>query len=131
MTPEILSQIEADAEASVGARFVDVTAEYFANTRDRNRRVSTAHTPGELAARFDEPIPASGRSVDDVLRRIQGDVIPDCNHLFHPRYVGHQIAGPLPAAVWTESITAALNQSVAVWEMSPGSRCWSTASSRG
>src|SRR6185312_3636854 len=33
--------------------------------------------------------------------------------------VGHQIAGPLPAAVWTEAITAALNQSVAVWEMSP------------
>ena len=28
-------------------------------------------------------------------------------------------AGPLPAAVWTESITGALNQSVAVWEMSP------------
>ena len=29
------------------------------------------------------------------------------------------MAAPLPAAVWTESLTAALNQSGAVWEMSP------------
>jgi L-2,4-diaminobutyrate decarboxylase len=33
--------------------------------------------------------------------------------------VGHQVSAPLPAAVWAESLTAALNQSVAVFEMSP------------
>jgi len=46
-------------------------------------------------------------------------VIPDSNHLFHPRSMGHQVSAPLPAAVWTEALTAALNQSAAVWEMSP------------
>jgi L-2,4-diaminobutyrate decarboxylase len=34
-------------------------------------------------------------------------------------YAGHQVSAPLPAAVWTEAVTAALNQSVAVSEMSP------------
>jgi L-2,4-diaminobutyrate decarboxylase len=33
--------------------------------------------------------------------------------------MGHQVAPPIPAAVWTESLISALNQSVAVWEMSP------------
>ena len=33
--------------------------------------------------------------------------------------MGHQVSAPLPAAVWTESLIAALNQSAAVSEMSP------------
>jgi L-2,4-diaminobutyrate decarboxylase len=46
-------------------------------------------------------------------------VLPDSNRLYHPRYVGHQVSAPLPAAIWTESLVAALNQSLAVAEMSP------------
>jgi len=34
-------------------------------------------------------------------------------------YMGHQVAPPLPAAVWTEPLISVMNQSVAVWEMSP------------
>jgi glutamate/tyrosine decarboxylase-like PLP-dependent enzyme len=34
-------------------------------------------------------------------------------------YMGHQVAPALPAAIWTEPVIAALNQSVAVREMSP------------
>jgi L-2,4-diaminobutyrate decarboxylase len=33
--------------------------------------------------------------------------------------MGHQVSAPLPAAVWTESLIAALNQSLAIFEMSP------------
>jgi L-2,4-diaminobutyrate decarboxylase len=111
--------MEADAEAAVGRAFVALAAEYFAQTRSRDGRVSTAHTPAGLAARFDEAAPADGQPIDAILARVRADVIPESNHLSHPRYVGHQIAGPLPAAVWTEALTAALNQSVAVFEMSP------------
>src|SRR4051812_5432499 len=119
MKPEILAMIEADADASVGRAFVALAAEYFDQTRARDGRVSTPHTPAGLAARFDEPLPADGHPIDEIIARIRADVVPESNHLFHPRYVGHQIAGPLPAAVWTESVTAALNQSLAVFEMSP------------
>jgi L-2,4-diaminobutyrate decarboxylase len=51
--------------------------------------------------------------------RLRDEVLPDCNRLYHPRYAGHQVSAPLPAAIWTESLTAALNQSLAVAEMSP------------
>ena len=117
--PGILAEIEVDASAAIGSAFVDLAAEYFAETRDRARAVSTPLAPSALAQRFDEPLPRRGQSIEAVLARLRTQVVPDSNHLWHPRYVGHQIAGPLPAAVWTESVTAALNQSVAVFEMSP------------
>lgn len=117
--PRILAEIESDASAAIGAAFVDVAAEYFAQTRDRTTDVSTSLTPAALAARFDEPLPRHGRPIDVVVARLRDEVVPSSNHLWHPRYVGHQIAGPLPAAVWTESVTASLNQSLAVFEMSP------------
>jgi L-2,4-diaminobutyrate decarboxylase len=75
--------------------------------------------PAELAARFAVPLPAEGRPLVDVLERLRNDVLPDCNRLTHPRSMGHQVSAPLPIAVWTEALTAALNQSGAVWEMSP------------
>ncbi|HVE36407.1 MAG TPA: pyridoxal-dependent decarboxylase [Gemmatimonadaceae bacterium] len=117
--PKILSAIEADASRDIAMKFVEVATSYFADTRRRGDRVSTSSAPAELATRFDEPLPRDARSVDEVIDRLRTQVIPDANHLWHPRYVGHQIAGPLPAAVWTEPVTAALNQSVAVFEMSP------------
>jgi L-2,4-diaminobutyrate decarboxylase len=117
--PKILREIEADADANVGRAFVSLAAEYFAQTRSRDGRVSTSHTPAGLAARFDEKMPREGTSIDAIITRLRADVIPESNRLYHPRYVGHQIAGPLPAAVWAENVTSALNQSLAVFEMSP------------
>ncbi|HET6179559.1 MAG TPA: pyridoxal-dependent decarboxylase [Candidatus Sulfotelmatobacter sp.] len=40
-------------------------------------------------------------------------------HLSHPRFAAQQVAAPIPAAALVESVVAALNQSLAVWEMSP------------
>jgi len=117
--PDILSLFEADCEVDVGRAFVAVAAEYMTQTRSRGGRVSTLHTPGGLAARFDEPMPRGVHSVDAIVRRLRSEVIPDCNHLYHPRYVGHQVSAPIPIGVWMESVTAALNQSAAVFEMSP------------
>jgi len=116
---DVLAAIEADADADVGAAFTALAAEYLAQTRDRRSRVSTSLSAQALANRFDEPLPRTGRSIDAILERLRDEVIPDSNHLYHPRYVGHQVSAPLPAAIWTEALTSALNQSVAVFEMSP------------
>lgn len=117
--PGILAEIDADASAATGSAFVNLAADYFAETRDRAGNVSTPLAPSALAAYFDEPMPRHGHAIDDVVARLRTEVIANSNHLWHPRYVGHQIAGPLPVAVWTEAVTASLNQSLAVFEMSP------------
>ena len=105
--------------AEVAAAFTQLAVEYLASTRDTTQRVTTRHSPAELAARFAEPLPRAGRSVSEIVARLRDDVIAESNHLYHPRYVGHQVSASLPAAIWTEPLIAALNQSVAVFEMSP------------
>lgn len=115
----VFADLEADAEANVAEEFLRLAVDHYAATRSNDARVSTALGPDELAARFDEPLPASGRSIGRVLERLRLEVLPESNHLTNPRAMGHQVSAPLPAAVWTEPVVAALNQSVAVWEMSP------------
>lgn len=116
---DVLAAVSADADASVAKLFTDLAAGYFESSAARQGPVSTPHTAQELARRFDEPLPRWGQPIEAVIERLRDEVIPDCNHLCHPRYMGHQVSAPMPAAVWTEVLAAALNQSVAVWEMSP------------
>jgi L-2,4-diaminobutyrate decarboxylase len=81
--------------------------------------VSAVQDQRGLAKRFDEPIPRTGKPLVEVAARIAKEIVPDSNWLYHPRAMGHQVAAPLPAAIWSETIIAALNQSAAVFEMSP------------
>jgi L-2,4-diaminobutyrate decarboxylase len=115
----LLAAIEDDTGAAAAGALTRLAVEYFAATRGGEGPVSTALRPEELAARFDEPLPAAGRPLDEVVARIEADILPDCNRLCHPRSLGHQVSAPLPAAVWSEALISALNQSGAVWEMSP------------
>jgi L-2,4-diaminobutyrate decarboxylase len=119
MDRSIVDEIESDMAPEVAEAFTRLAVEYLAGTRDETQRVTSRHSASELAARFAEPLPTGGRSIDAIIARLLDDVIAESNHLYHPRYVGHQVSASLPAAVWTESIISALNQSVAVFEMSP------------
>jgi L-2,4-diaminobutyrate decarboxylase len=111
--------IEADCEPEAAALIIALATEYLATSRDRSAVVSAVQDQRALAKRFDEEMPRRGRPLAEVAERIRRDVIPDSNWLYHPRAMGHQVAAPLPAAIWSESLIAALNQSVAVFEMSP------------
>ena len=115
----VFSAIEADAEPDAAGAFLRVATDYLARTRTHDAPVSTPLGPDDLAARFDEPLPSGGRPLAEVIARLEEAVVPDSNHLCDPRAMGHQVSAPLPAAIWTEPLAAALNQSVAVWEMSP------------
>ncbi|MEO7042287.1 MAG: aspartate aminotransferase family protein [Gemmatimonadaceae bacterium] len=119
MNDPILDVLESDTSAEAGAEIVALVSEYFAATRNGDGRVSTALTPEEISQRFDEPLPRGGMSMAAIAGRLRSDVISDANRLYHPMCMGHQVAPPLPAAVWTDSLISAMNQSVAVWEMSP------------
>src|SRR5690349_3086855 len=115
----VLDALERDASEEVAIAFARMAAAYFADTRTGDGAVSTPHAAPDLAARFDEPLPVGGQPVDAVLARLGRDVLPDSNRLLHPRAMGHQVSAPLAIAVWTDTLTSALNQSAAVWEMSP------------
>lgn len=102
-----------------GGPFLKIAADYFAQTKTGEGPVSTLLDKQTLAARFDEPMPMGIKPLADVVKRIETDIMPDVNRLMHPMYMGHQVSAPLAAAVWTEVVISAVNNSMAVWEMSP------------
>jgi glutamate/tyrosine decarboxylase-like PLP-dependent enzyme len=116
---DFLGILERDMSLECATHFTALAAHYLADTRERDGTVSTSRSSDEIAERFDEPIPLDAQPLETVVARLRDDVLPDCNRLYHPRYAGHQVSPPLPAAIWTEPLIGALNQSLAVAEMSP------------
>ncbi|MBM3908944.1 MAG: pyridoxal-dependent decarboxylase [Gemmatimonadetes bacterium] len=120
MLPEELRQsVDADRTREAGALFVDVVARYFAETGYGESAVSPTAGHPQRRPTFDEPMPAQGRALSEIVERLEREFLANANRLSHPMYMGHQVAAPLPAAVWTEAVIAALNNSIAVAEMSP------------
>ena len=58
---------------------------------------------------------ARSQSAAQLMRQVQRLSL----RLAHPRYLAQQVAAPIPIAALVESVAAAMNQSLAVWEMSP------------
>lgn len=116
---ELNAAVDADRTREAGALFVEAVVRYYQETGRGDGPVSA--TAGHAApwATFDETMPVEGRSLAEIVGRIEQEFLAGANRLAHPMYMGHQVAAPLPAAVWTEAVIAALNNSVAVAEMSP------------
>jgi L-2,4-diaminobutyrate decarboxylase len=78
------------------------------------RRVVDWHTSDELRARvrIDDRGGADGMAL---IRELMDNAI----QLHHPAYMGHQVCPPFPTAVIADLVISTLNQSTAVFEMSP------------
>ena len=100
MIDDILAEIEADTSLDVGKQFAAVTARYFESTRSGEGQVSTPRTAEELERRFAEEMPRGGHPVEEIIARLERDVLADANKYYHPMYMGHQTSAPLPVGVW-------------------------------
>ena len=116
---DALALLEADTTLEAAQPILALAAQYFADTRAGEGPVSTWHSAEVIADRLAEPLPRRSRPLTDVARRLSSLLLADVNRLAHPMYIGHQVSAPLPAAVWTDALVSALNQSMAVREMSP------------
>lgn len=70
------------------------------------------------ADRLAAQIVQRGRKTPGLVRMVR-EISEASLALSHPRYGAQQVAAPIPAAALVESVVAAMNQSLAVWEMSP------------
>jgi L-2,4-diaminobutyrate decarboxylase len=81
--------------------------------------VSTLLSVDRLGDRFTSTLPRASRPAAEVWGEVWESVVNDSIHLHHPMYLGHQVAPPLPHAALADALASLLNQSIAVWEMSP------------
>jgi L-2,4-diaminobutyrate decarboxylase len=115
--PSAAPPLPADALRESGHELIDRMADYLDGVA--GRPVSTPRPASAIGSRFTRPLPLDGEPAEGVWQRVWDEVVDDSIHLAHPMYMGHQVAPPLPHAVLADALASLLNQSLAVWEMSP------------
>ena len=122
-TAALLAQLDADLEAdttlAAAEPLLALAANYLTETRAGDGPVSTWHSAQTIVDRLETEMPRRGRPLAQVAKRLATHLLDDVNRLSHPMYIGHQVSAPLGAAVWTDALISAFNQSLAVREMSP------------
>jgi len=112
----ITEAFDPEAFRRDGHKMVDALADYLAKAESRDIPVVPAAPPEELVSRWPAGFPEDpAGGIDDLTARIAA---ASC-HMHHPRCTGHQVAAPLPRAALIDMAVSLLNNSAAVYELSP------------
>src|SRR6478736_7634121 len=107
-----------EAMRRMGYQVVDLLVERIDALADGP--VLRTATRDEMAARIGEPPPAAPRAFEELLARLDRDVLPFVGHFDHPRFFGYiPGAGTWPAALG-DLIAAATNIDSGAWRESAG-----------
>lgn len=96
-----------------GHAAVDLLADYLGQAQRGIGPVLPPRTPEAVLERW--PAPTERQPLLETLRQ----ALEQSNHLHHPRYLGHQVSAPLPAAALCDLVGSLLNNGTAVFEMGP------------
>ncbi len=101
----------------MGYAMVDLVVEYLKGLE--GRRVYGPLSPAGLDEMFSEPLPEEGVPFPELLSDLRTRVFPNTMAIGSRRYFGMMNPAPLPVAIFTEAIVAAMNQNAASWRHAP------------
>ncbi len=101
----------------MGYAMVDLAVDYMSGLE--GRRVYGPLTPLGLDDTFAEDLPEEGVPFADLIQDFRTRVFPNTMAIGSKRYFGMMNPAPLPVAVFSEALTAAMNQNTASWRHSP------------
>lgn len=101
----------------MGYAMVDLVVEYLQGLE--GRRVYGPLTPAGLDDTFAEPLPEDGTPFADLVQDCRNRVFPNTMAIGSRRYFGMMNPAPLPVAIFSEALCAAMNQNTASWRHSP------------
>lgn len=115
----------ASAEAAVddvglremGYAMVDLVVEYLQGLE--GRRVYGPLTPAGLDDTFAEPLPEEGTPFAELVQDCRNRVFPNTMAIGSRRYFGMMNPAPVPLAIFSEALCAAMNQNTASWRHAP------------
>jgi aromatic-L-amino-acid decarboxylase len=109
--------MDAQEFREVGHRVVDLLSDYFEHIEAKP--VFPDVEPSFLANLFDEPLPTTPCSAEQVLNEVQEKLLPYCTHVGHPGYMGLITPSPNPVGVIADFICSALNQNIGAYSIGP------------
>lgn len=101
----------------MGYAMVDLAVEYLQGLE--GRRVYGPLTPAGLDDTFAEPLPEEGTPFAELVQDCRNRVFPNTMAIGSRRYFGMMNPAPLPLAVFSEALCAAMNQNTASWRHAP------------
>ncbi len=101
----------------MGYAMVDLVVEYLQGLE--GRRVYGPLTPAGLDDTFAEPLPEEGTPFADLVQDCRNRVFPNTMAIGSRRYFGMMNPAPLPLAIFSEALCAAMNQNTASWRHAP------------
>jgi aromatic-L-amino-acid decarboxylase len=115
MTSETLSE----EHQRLGRAVTKLISEHAA--RLDSAPVTSRATPGDLKLLFDEPLPQTGITAEEIFARFARDVEPHAMQVPSPHYFGQFNPTPLAIGVWADALCSALNQNAGAWRNGPTS----------
>ena len=108
--------LDADSWRKAGSRILDVVVK--ASTEWQSRRPSPER-PDDALDLFQGPLPDSPLPFEDLVDRMERDILPTSAYNGHPRWLAYITASPTPVSVLGSLASAALNQNTALWRAAP------------
>lgn len=96
----------------------DIINEWY-GTYLRGSKIYNNHSPSEIQALFDEPLPGKGTEAEELLEIIRTKVLTTSNFNPSPNYYGYITGGGNQAALLAEILRNALNQNNLKWHSAP------------
>ncbi len=106
---------DAETFRKQGHQLVDSLAHYFAQVKEgQDIPPFTHYSPDELAAYWQQKL---SEGPQENIEALIEEVIQQNIHTPHPKYMGHQVAAPLPINALADFLGSALNSGLGVYEM--------------
>ncbi|MEZ4416435.1 MAG: pyridoxal-dependent decarboxylase [Gemmatimonadota bacterium] len=102
---------------SLGQAVIDLML--GATQAERTEPVFRSISGPESRALLDEPLPAAGTRMDEVLRLWSERVLPWCRRNGHPRFFAYVCTSADPYGMLADAMASALNQPVTAWRSTP------------
>ena len=111
-------ELNAEELQRFGERVMNFITHYLVSL-DQDPILPGDLDPQRLQGLFDEPLPRLPQGIDSTFQEFIEKIAANSVRVGHPRFLGWIRPSSLAAAVFAESLAAALNQSVAIWDGAP------------
>ena len=95
----------------------DIVADYLEDIE--GYAVFPPVSPGELTRRLDAPPPEDPEPLEDILRDVRDQVVPNVTHWQHPSYFAYFPASASAIGLLGELVASGLNANAFLWRTSP------------
>ena len=115
--PKIKFHMQYEEFRKAGHYLIDFITDYMQQVENRPLFPNT--DPSKLYAMFEESIPETTTSLEQLQKVLEEKLIPYCTHVNHPGYMGLITPSPNPAGILADLLASALNQNLGAWSIGP------------